>query len=159
MSLINVENVKVLNNPCKFGEEFKFLITFDCIAPGVTQPLEWKLTFVGSADSDKFDQVLESVLVGPVRVGKNQFIFTAPAPNPNRIPASELLGVTVMLLTCSYREKEFIRVGYYVNNWYSDPALQEAPPAEPTPEMISTLCRSVLADKPRVTRFAIDWNC
>jgi hypothetical protein len=27
---------------------------------------------------------------------------------------------TVLLLTCSYNEVEFIRVGYYVNNEYAD---------------------------------------
>lgn len=33
-----------------------------------------------------------------------------------------------MLLTCSYKYKEFIRVGYYVNNEYNDPELKENPP-------------------------------
>lgn len=32
------------------------------------------------------------------------------------MPDGELLGVTAVLLTCSYRAQEFIRVGYYVNN-------------------------------------------
>jgi histone chaperone ASF1 len=35
----------------------------------------------------------------------------------------EVLGVTVVLLTCSYREQEFIRVGYYVSNEFIDPAM------------------------------------
>ena len=42
----------------------------------------------------------------------------------------DIMGVTVVLLTCSYRSKEFIRVGYYVNNEYDDPELKENPPAE-----------------------------
>jgi hypothetical protein len=29
-----------------------------------------------------------------------------------------MLGVTVILLTCSYDGREFVRVGYYVNNEY-----------------------------------------
>ena len=41
------------------------------------------------------------------------------------------MGVTVVLLTCSYRNKEFIRVGYYVNNEYADPEMKENPPAIP----------------------------
>lgn len=36
-----------------------------------------------------------------------------------------------MLLTCSYRQQEFIRVGYYVNNEYVDPEVRENPPQEP----------------------------
>ena len=35
--------------------------------------LEWKITYVGSADSEACDQELESVFVGPVPVGKNKF--------------------------------------------------------------------------------------
>lgn len=74
--------------------------------------------YVGSAEDEKYDQELDSVLVGPNRVGKNKFIFTAPAPNHKLIPTKDLMEVTVLLLTCSYHDKEFIRIGYYVNNEY-----------------------------------------
>jgi hypothetical protein len=37
--------------------------------------LEWKLIYIGSAEDEKYDQVLESVLVGPVNVGNYRFIF------------------------------------------------------------------------------------
>ena len=37
---------------------------------------------------------------------------------------TDVVGVTVILLTCSYRSQEFIRVGYYVCNEYTDPELQ-----------------------------------
>ncbi len=46
------------------------------------------------------------------------FARQADAPDPSRIPAADLLGVTVVLLIGSYKDKEFIRVGYYVNNSY-----------------------------------------
>lgn len=83
--------------------------------------LEWKVTYVGSAESEKHDQVLDSVLVGPVPMGVNRFVFEAPAPDHTKIPKQDLLGVTVALLSCLYRDKEFIRIGYYVNNEYDDP--------------------------------------
>lgn len=41
------------------------------------------------------------------------------------------MGVTVILLTCSYKDQEFIRVGYYVNNEYTDQELIENPPEKP----------------------------
>ena len=41
-----------------------------------------------------------------------------------QIPVTDVVGVTVILLTCSYRSQEFIRVGYYVCNEYTDPELQ-----------------------------------
>ncbi|PNJ13276.1 ASF1B isoform 3, partial [Pongo abelii] len=37
--------------------------------------LEWKIIYVGSAESEEFDQILDSVLVGPVPAGRHMFIF------------------------------------------------------------------------------------
>jgi hypothetical protein len=73
---------------------------------------------VGSAEDQSADQVLEEVMVGPVPMGVSKFVLTAEAPNTDLIPMKDLVGVTVVLITCSYREKEFVRIGYYVNNEY-----------------------------------------
>ena len=100
------------------------------------------------------DQELDSLLVGPIPVGVNKFIFEADAPKLHQIPTSEILGVTVILLTCSYDGREFVRVGYYVNNEYDSEELQAEPPAKPIIERVK---RNILAEKPRVTRFAIKW--
>lgn len=45
------------------------------------------------------------------------------SPDPATIPTTDLVGVTVTLITCCYKQKEFIRVGYYVNNEHTDPAI------------------------------------
>ena len=43
---------------------------------GTTHPdLEWKVIYVGSAESEKHDQVLEEVLVGPVPLGLSKFVL------------------------------------------------------------------------------------
>lgn len=60
-----------------------------------------------------------------------------------------------MLLTCSYRGQEFVRVGYFINNEYSDPELRENPPPKP---IFEKMTRNILASKPRVTRFKINWD-
>lgn len=106
------------------------------------------------ACSDQYDQELDSLLVGPIPVGVNKFIFEAEAPNTSRIPDADILGVTVILLTCAYDGREFVRVGYYVNNEYDSEELNAEPPAKP---IIERVRRNVLAEKPRVTRFAIKW--
>lgn len=72
---IQLQQVEVLDNPAAFTDEFKFRITFDCVSPGVKEEIEWKLVYVGSADNEDNDQELDSILVGPVRVGKNRFTF------------------------------------------------------------------------------------
>ena len=108
-----------------------------------------------SLPSSEYDQELDSLLVGPVPVGVNKFVFEADPPDLNRIPNSDIIGVTVILLTCSYDGREFVRVGYYVNNEYTDEALIAEPPAKAVVEKVR---RSILAEKPRVTRFAIKWD-
>ncbi|KAK7955079.1 hypothetical protein PG988_015773 [Apiospora saccharicola] len=155
MSVVSLLGVNILNNPAKFGDKYVFEITFECLEQ-LEKDLEWKLTYVGSATSDQYDQELDSLLVGPIPVGVNKFVFEAEAPDTKRIPDADVLGVTVVLLTCSYDGREFIRVGYYVNNEYETEELNADPPAKP---IIEKIRRNVLADKPRVTRFAIKCFC
>lgn len=136
--------------------------------------LEWKVLYVGSAHDSTRDQTLDEILVGPIPVGINKFVLQADAPDPSRLPCDEILGVTVVLVTCSFREREFVRVGYYVNNEYIDPdrpppqvKLNEDGTPQPAeipkppkwPELdLSKVQRQILADKPRVTKFPIPWG-
>ena len=116
--------------------------------------------YVGSASSEAYDQTLDSVLVGPVPAGRHRFVFQvgstvtttlqlririrstfasyvqADSPSPDKLPAEDVVGVTVVLLTCSFRSNEFVRVGYYVNNEYMDPELVENPPTKPVFEKV-----------------------
>jgi histone chaperone ASF1 len=71
------------------------------------------------------------------------------------IPQHDAVGVTVVLLTASYLGQEFTRVGYYVNNEYTDPEMRENPPSQVQFEQLQ---RNILASSPRVTRFKIDWE-
>ncbi|TQS37110.1 hypothetical protein Golomagni_02426 [Golovinomyces magnicellulatus] len=154
MSVVSLLGVSVLNNPARFCDPYEFEITFECLE-ALQKDLEWKLTYVGSATSNDHDQELDSLLVGPIPVGVNKFIFEAEPPDTNKIPDAEILGVTVILLTCAYDGREFVRVGYYVNNEYDSDELNTDPPAKPILEKVR---RNILAEKPRVTRFAIKWD-
>lgn len=82
-------------------------------------------------------------------------ILQADPPQLSRIPEKDIVGVTVLLLTCSYQGQEFIRVGYYVNNDYIEESLREEPPAS---VIIDKVQRNILADKPRVTKFPIVYH-
>lgn len=147
--------------------------------------MEFKIVYVGSAEDDRYDQVLDSIMVGPVPVGINKFVFQVSdypwqlianwclftfhfarvsffsfsnqtdAPNPALIPETDLVGVTVVLIVCSYNEQEFVRVGYYVNNEYDDPEMKENPPEKPD---LTRVIRNILSEKPRVTRVPIKWD-
>lgn len=115
---------------------------------------------MGSAQDVQQDQVLDEILVGPVPVGLNKFVLQADPPDISKL--EEVLGVTVVLITCSYKEREFCRVGYYVNNEWIPPAGTvvegEETPTPPTPLDLSQVQRQILADKPRVTKFQIAWD-
>jgi len=154
MAKINVCNVVVLDNPSCFMNPFQFEITFECFE-NLPDDLEWKLTYVGSAETEAYDQVLDSVLVGPVPEGRHMFVFQADPPNVSKIPVTEAVGVTVVLLSCSYRQQEFVKVGYFVSNEYSDAELRENQPAEPRFDLLT---RNILADQPRVTVHPIKWG-
>jgi len=120
----------------------------------VSSPFRTDRNFKLIERRDQHDQELDSLLVGPIPVGVNKFIFEADPPNTSKIPDAEILGVTVILLTCAYDSREFVRVGYYVNNEYNSDELNADPPAKPILEKVR---RNILAEKPRVTRFAIKW--
>lgn len=61
----------------------------------------------------------------------------------------------MLLLTCSYTGQEFLRVGYYVNNDYDDEQLREEPPSK---VLLGKVQRNILSDKPRVTKFPINFH-
>ncbi|KIS69901.1 uncharacterized protein UMAG_02415 [Mycosarcoma maydis] len=154
MSIVHLQSVEILNAEASFKDPYVFKITFECISP-LQDDLEWRLVYVGSAGDEKYDQELDTCMVGPVPVGVNSFEFEAAAPSPSKIPPEDLLGVTVILLTASYRDQEFIRVGYYVNNAYESEELRENPPEKVD---LTQVRREVLVSKPRVTRFNIKWD-
>lgn len=158
MALVSVTNVEVLDNPAAFLQPFRFEITFECIAP-LSDDIEWKIIYVGSAESEAHDQELDSILVGPIPVGLNKFVFEAPHPDYTMLPESEIIGVTVVLITCSYQASEFVRIGYYVNNDYANPDMREEPPEGLSLHAkVKLLQREILANKPRVTRYNINWD-
>ncbi|CAG9830933.1 unnamed protein product [Diabrotica balteata] len=154
MAKVQLCNITVMDNPSPFLNPFQFEITFECIEE-LREDLEWKMIYVGSAESEDYDQTLDSVFVGPIPEGKHMFVFQADPPNVSRIPENDALGVTVVLLTCSYRSQEFIRVGYFINNEYTDPELKEN---LPSPPQFDKVTRNILASEPRVTRFKINWE-
>lgn len=182
-----------IRNPSAMGFAQTFLTK--CHLSYLKPDLEWKVIYVGSSESSDYDQTLEEVLVGPVTAGCHKFILQADAPDPTKL--LELLGVTVVLIACSYQNHEFVRIGYYVNNELQqeqqqqqhddddhDMAIMSMMESElthhpftisesqqqqsivsplltvttTTTNDLSQVIRTILADKPRVTRFTIPWH-
>lgn len=103
MSVVNLTNVVVHNNPCPFGAEFQFEIEFGVLGC-MEDEIEWKLTYIGSVDSpQEYDQVVDSVVLDPMNPGGYKILFNSDPPNLALIPPSEVLGVTGLLLAAEYR--------------------------------------------------------
>ena len=84
MSKVQINNVVVLNNPATFQSPFQFEITFDCME-NLEDDLEWKLTYVGCAESSNHDQILDTIYVGPVPEGRHMFVFQASVVTNTKI--------------------------------------------------------------------------
>ncbi|KAG7087721.1 hypothetical protein E1B28_013667 [Marasmius oreades] len=146
MSIVTIRNVEFINNPARFIDPYRFRVTFEYV--------EWKLIYVSSPGNEDLDQELDDWLVGPVPVGVNVFEFEVDPPDPQKVPAEDILGVAALILTGSYNDQEFVRVGYYQNTEYDNEEMKAEPPSK---VVVENLVRDINA-KPRVTRFQIKWD-
>ncbi|KAI0270525.1 ASF1 like histone chaperone-domain-containing protein [Gloeopeniophorella convolvens] len=153
MSIVTIRNVEFLNNPARFLDPYHFRVTFECIA-ALKEDLEWRLIYVASPGNAELDQELDDCLVGPVPIGVNAFEFEGSPPSPQNIPPEDVLGVAALILTGSYKDQEFVRVGYYQNTEYDNEEMKSTPPSQ---IQFDRLVRDISA-KPRVTRFQIKWD-
>ncbi|GFE55203.1 anti-silencing ASF1 family protein [Babesia ovis] len=168
MSLINVTNITVGNNVCPVTAPLVFQIEFECLED-LKHDVEWKIIYVTSDGSgyqqgqrDPLDEsqprdgeiVLDAVCLGPIYRGVLEFEFRVAPPDFTRLNPGGILGMQAVLVTASYCDQEFIRIGYYTNNCYDDPELRECPPDTPN---IDKMVRCII-DQPRVTRFPIRWD-
>ena len=155
MASINILNIIPKTTINKFTDPFSFEIIFEVLSD-LTKEIEWKMIYIGSAEDTKYDQTLETIEIdGPFQLGSMKFEFVGEAPDISKIPESEILGVTAIILCCSYNNQEFFRCGYYLNNIYDNEEMNLNPPEKVDKNRI---IRSLLADKPRITRFDIEWD-
>jgi histone chaperone ASF1 len=135
-----------------------FQITFEAHSR-LEADLDWSVTYVGSAQGPAHDQVLDTVSVGPIEAGTSRFVLETPGPDPSRIPQDDMLGTTICMVSCLYRDQKFFQAGYWVANTYADPLEVGENGAEirPTPILPEKVVRQ-LVDPPRITRWPIRWD-
>nr|CAJ20614.1 chromatin assembly protein, putative [Toxoplasma gondii RH] len=200
MSVVNVTNIRLGNNPSPISSPFVFEICFEALTP-LKEDIEWRVVYVGSAECEKKarkkeklaalsssglpshqsladgervegdmdveedenakkkeegggDYLLDSVMLGPIERGVLAFEFAVNAPDYTKMDPSSVVGMQAVLVCALYKQQEFMRIGYYLNNAYSDTVLRENPPDVP---IYDKLVRCIV-DEPRVTRFPIVWD-
>lgn len=158
MSLVTIKEIKITSVDSRIDDPLEFKITFHCLK-NFEDSLEWKVVYVGSPESESFDQTLGCIGVGPVPEGLNQFVFETKPPNIDLIQKEDVIGVTIILITCSYMKQEFLRVGYYVDVYFRDKEKIEESLNQDFIPKAEDLNRTILEeDNPRVTYFPIKWS-
>lgn len=66
--------------------------------------------------------------------------------------------MTALILTVSYQQQEFIRVGYYVHNVLTEDFPEEERSGSSVNRLVKSIRRTILTDKPRITKFRIRWT-
>lgn len=83
-SIVRIVNINVLDNPSPITHAFQFEIVFEAskdLSEGcsverfVNIDLEWHIVYVGDHKSPEGDQMLDSILVGPIFRGTYKFCF------------------------------------------------------------------------------------
>ena len=119
--VIKVTNVITSQEPTSATSPIHLDVTFECYKP-LEGNLDWSLVYVGNAANSNQDQVLDEIEVGPVIVGKNTFHLESSAPDFSKI--SEI-GITALLLIGTYKNQEFVRIGYIIKHHYSSTEQEE----------------------------------
>jgi histone chaperone ASF1 len=151
---LNVCSVQVLDNPLKLTDPIKVEITFE-VFELIPEDVEWDLVFVASDGNEEKDQLLESVIIGPIKEGRHKFTLEADPPALDKLTDEDLIDLNALLLRVKYRDQVLVKVGWYIANEYADPELMENPPVKPIAEKLQ---RKILADDIRVTTFGIKWD-
>lgn len=168
-----VKAVLVKNPIAAFTDPISLEIVFET-KWRLPEDLEWTVTYVGSADSPEYDQKLASVVSGSGDPGFYKVNLDARPPDAQLIPPKDLLRVTVLLISGKYRGAEFIRVGYFVStsvpgvdiDWDQLTQAETASEIRERDRLLADLAqqtdakdieRVIIAEDPKVNRFAIAW--
>ncbi|KAI6216430.1 Histone chaperone asf1 [Aphelenchoides besseyi] len=131
VALLSVEPVETRT---KLNAQIKLKITFE-LYEELPEEIEWEMAMAWDGER-KHDQVLDTVEVGPLQVGKHQFLFDASeAPDYSKVREEDVTDVAVLFLRCSYRGNMFARVAFFVSHVYVDEKLRETPPEKPQLDM------------------------
>ncbi|KAM7524247.1 hypothetical protein LguiA_014149 [Lonicera macranthoides] len=74
---------------------------------------------------------------------------------PTNFHKKFILGPQTILISGSYAGQKFLEVSYHINNEYDDELLRKEPP-----QIMKTISvrRTIFSDRPRVTKFPINFH-
>jgi ASF1 like histone chaperone len=156
MGLIRITNIVVKNAEAPFQAPFELNVQFEVLQDNLKQDLKWEAVYVGRAEDNKYDQVLDSFIMQDLTYGSFQFDWEVRAPDHLKIPSKyDLLDSSIIIIYVYYDNKKFFKCCYVLGNRYTDPELIEADPEE---VQIDKVIRYVRVSDPKVTELQLDWN-
>ena len=147
---IEILGVRALKNPVNMREKLQFQILFE-LKEVLHEKLHVKFIYVPSPINKKKDEELETYQIFGQQIGKFKITFFVTPPPIKGIKVSDLFGITVLLIQFIYKEFEFTRVGYYINNELKGPIEKDS--SSEFFFKVKNTERNILIKEPRVTQF------
>ena len=125
MSKIKVTNISIPVVKSPFNTSLKVNIEFEAF-DSLSQDLQWKIIYIGSANSCEYDQILESFSFPVKEIGQCSFQVDVAPPDHRLIPSfDDFLGATLLMFSAMYNDNEFFRCSYFVyNNFENESVIQ-----------------------------------
>lgn len=120
MSKIRITNIYIPTVKEPFLSPINIKIDFEAFDI-LKEHLDWKIIYIGSANSCEYDQILENFSFPVTQKGPCSFGVSVTAPNHEMIPTfDDLLGATLLMISAMYNGREFFRCSYFVYNNFDD---------------------------------------
>ena len=152
-NLVKVLNIITKNHIERFTDPYSFEIHLDFISV-IQKELKWKMVYICSEKKED-DQILnEMQFTPPNQISQMKLEFIGDPPNIEKIPKKDIIGLSAVLLCCSYNEEEFFRCGFYINTSFDNDEMNLK-----IPEIIDVnyLIRNIV-NKPRIVIYQIKWD-
>ncbi|AFP65448.1 ASF1 like histone chaperone (nucleomorph) [Chroomonas mesostigmatica CCMP1168] len=150
MKPLDILSIKVKNNFINVENFFVFEIFYE-VKKILKKDFELKITYVISPNDKKQDQELGVFLISAKKLGKFKMPITVHPPSYFNFVLEKILGITIILLDFRYENKEFIRIGYYINN---EVDLEKKDFFETNNNFdLKYIIRKILVNQPRITHF------
>ena len=152
-NLVKVLNIIPKNPITQFKDPYTFEIILDFTSV-IKKELIWKMFYICSENKED-DQLLNEMKISPPnQINQMKLEFIGNAPNFEKIPKKDLIGIAAILLCCSYNNEEFFRCGFYLDICFDNDEMNLKIPDKID---VNHLLRN-LFNKPRIILYQIKWD-
>jgi len=152
---IEVLGVKVTINPIKFKDNLQLQILFE-LREKLSENLDVRFVYVHSPTNKECDEELKVYEIPANRIGKFKVNFLVAPPILYLEKLVDVFGITLLLIQFTYITREFMRIGYYVNNELYGPVERDSKSNLFFKMNFSE--RNILEKQPRITKFSQRFN-